>query len=140
MERLVKTFAVAVILFFIVLGFVIGSRMDQNTIALLGGTTIGLLIAAPCAAIITYLAIRNRDESRQFDSPQYRPPQPPMQYWVVPQAPIAPQSAPHYNALAGTSPYTMPTEQFVLPPRRKFYLIGESGESSEIEPEADSGS
>jgi hypothetical protein len=136
MERLVKAVALAVILFFVVLGFVIGSRMDQTTIALLGGTTIGLLIAAPCSAIVTYLVLRNRDErgygqSRHYNQPQQTPPQ----YWVVQQAPNMPQSQPHYNTLP-TTQYAAP---FELPPRRKFYLIGESGDTSEIQPDADTG-
>ena len=41
-----------------------------------------------------------------------------------------------YETLA-TTQHAAP---FELPPRRKFYLIGESGEPSEIEPEADSDS
>ncbi len=63
MEKLVKAVAIAVVLFFVVLALTIGTRMDQNMIALLGGTTIGLLIAAPCTAIVTYLAFRGRNES-----------------------------------------------------------------------------
>ena len=136
MERLLKTVAVAIVLFFVVLGFVIGSRMDQNTIALLGGTTIGLLIAAPCAAIVTYLAVRNRDEQGYGQSRPYtQPTQNPPQYWIVQQSPNMPQAQPHYNTL----PATQPIEAFTLPPRRKFYLIGESGDTSEIQPEADTG-
>ncbi len=134
MEKLMKAIAVAVILFFVVLGLVIGSRMDQTTIALLGGTTIGLLIAVPCSAIVTYLAIRNRDEQGYGQSRHYsQPPQTPPQYWVVQQSPNMPQAQPQHNTL----PTGQPTESFTLPPRRKFYLIGESGDTSEIQPETD---
>jgi hypothetical protein len=92
MERLVKAVAAAVVLFFVVLGLVVGSRMDQTTIALLGGTTIGLLIATPCSAIATYLAIRNRDEQGYGQSHHYsQPPQSPPHYWVVQPSPNMPR-------------------------------------------------
>jgi hypothetical protein len=138
MERLVKVVALAVILFFVVLGLVIGSRMDQATIALLGGTTIGLLIAAPCSAIVTYLAIRNRDEQGYGQNRHFsQPPQNPSQYWVVPQSLTLPQTSLQHNSLLPTAQYA---QSFELPPRRKFYLIGESGDASEIQPDDDSSS
>lgn len=135
MGKLMKAVAAAVILFFIVLGLVIGSRMDQTTIALLGGTMIGLLIATPSAAIVTYLAIRNRDEhsNRPIHSYQQQP-QPP-QYWVVPQSQHLPAPTPHYNALPSNQ-YPAP---FELPSRRKFYLIGDNGDATEITSDMDTG-
>lgn len=132
MDRLVKAIAAAVVLFFVMLGLVIGSRIDQTTIALLGGTTIGLLIATPCAAIVTYLAIRNRDEQRYEQSRPHNPqPSTPPQYWIVPQTLTPPQPQPHYNA-PPTAQYSQP---FELPPRRKFYLIGDDGSANEIVPD-----
>ena len=129
MERLFRVVAAAVVLFFVVLGLVIGSRMDQNTIALLGGTTIGLLIATPCAAIVTYLMMRHRDES-SAPSATSTP-----TYYVVPQA-----SAPTVPALSAQQPllsvappiYQPVPAPFVLPPRRKFYVIGGGGEANEV--------
>ena len=53
MERLVKTSAVALIIFATVLAFVIGSRMEQSTIVLLSGAAVGILLCAPSAAILT---------------------------------------------------------------------------------------
>ena len=135
MDRLVRATAVSIVLFFIVLGLVIGSRMDQNTIALLGGTTIGLLIAAPCAAIVTYLVMRNRDESFAPKSP------PAPTYYVVPQngMPIPPALPPSQPMLTATPPaYQQAPAPFVLPPQRKFYLIGGNGAAEEISPDADS--
>jgi hypothetical protein len=132
MDKLVRVIAVSVVLFFVVLGLVIGSRMDQNTIALLGGTTIGLLIAAPCAAIVTYLAVRSRDESsapRTTHTPTY---------YVMPQAgaPTLPALPTQQHFLPITSPTHRQTpESFVLPPQRKFYLIGGGGEVNELLPE-----
>jgi hypothetical protein len=133
MDKLVRAIAVSVVLFFVVLGLVIGSRMDQNTIALLGGTTIGLLIAAPCAAIVTYLAVRNRDESSASGT-THAPPT----YYVVPQvgASSLPASPTQQYFLPTTSPtYQQTTAPFVLPPQRKFYVIGGGGEVSELLPE-----
>ena len=85
--------AVAVVLFFIILGLTVGTRMNQNTIALLGGTLIGLLIAVPCASIVTYLAVSGRQNHDTGSG-----------HWVVPQDGSAPPPAPpvvethnHYN-------------------------------------------
>ncbi len=132
MDKLVRAIAVSVVPFFVVLGLVIGSRMDQNTIALLGGTTIGLLIAAPCAAIVTYLAVRSRDElsaPRTTSAPTY---------YVVPQAgaPALPALPTQQHFLPITSPpYQQTSASFALPPQRKFYLIGGGGEVSELLPD-----
>ena len=137
MEKLVRSLAISVVLFFVVLGFVIGSRMDQTTIALLGGTTIGLLIAAPCAAIVTYLIVCNRNESHHQFENRFIPPNAQNsspQYWVVPQALSNVPQLMSQPPMAVT-PATPPA--FELPPRRKFYMIGASGEPSEISPDAE---
>jgi hypothetical protein len=134
MDRLIRAVSVSVVLFFVVLGLVIGSRMDQNTIALLGGTTIGLLIATPCAAIVTYLVIRNRDESAVA-----RPPSPPT-YYVVPQVGPPNQLTPPncQHPLPGASPaFQQSIAPLVPPPQRRFYVIG-GGTTSEVMPEGES--
>ena len=139
MEIFIRSLAIAIVLFFVVLGMVIGSRMDQTTIALLGGTVVGLLIATPCAAIVTYLAVCNRNESsapctRQFTQPVL-PPNPP-QYWVVPQTMHAPPHiTPQPSSGVAPTPQQSLAPVFELPPRRRFYLIGATGEPSEIEPD-----
>ena len=63
MQRLISAVSVAVVMFFVALGIMVGKKMDQNTIALLGGAVIGLLVATPCAAIMTYWSMRRRPES-----------------------------------------------------------------------------
>ena len=132
MERLTRAFSVAVVLFFVVLGIVVGSRMDQNTIALLGGVVIGLLVATPFATVITFIAVRSR--VKHVESPAWAAPMPNPQYMIMPPAQHG-YSLPN-TMMAPTAMHTPhPNEGFTLPPRRKFYLIGESGDVSEIEPE-----
>ena len=139
MDKLVKAVAVAVVLFFIVLGLTIGTRMDQNTIALLGGTTIGLLIAAPCTAIVTYLAVRNREDHSYERNPRYNSPMPqnPPQYWVMPQhMQMQPPQQALQQQLPSVSPYAIrqPTAEYVLPAaKRRFYMIGETGDVQELD-------
>lgn len=133
MQRLLQAVSAAVILFFVVLGLVIGSRMDQTTIALLGGTAIGLLIATPCTAIATYLALRCRDESsalRQNSTTSY---------YVVPQISAAlPALSPQPPAsVVSLTAHQQPVEAFILPPKRKFYVIGGDGVTSEVSSDED---
>ncbi|NJM40123.1 MAG: hypothetical protein HC853_04840 [Anaerolineae bacterium] len=140
MEKFIRSVSFAIVVFFVVLGIVIGLRMDQTTIALLGGTAIGLLIATPCTAIITYLVIRNRDESpaqysRQFNQPPL--PANSLQYWVVPQTiPGTLHTTPQSSFVGNPVLQQSLAPAFELPPRRKFYLIGAAGEPTEIEPDA----
>ncbi len=136
MDKLVKAVAIAVVCFFVVLGLTIGTRMDQNTIALLGGTTIGLLIAAPCAAIVTYLAVRNRDDHSYERNPRYNSPMPqnPPQYWVVPQHMQMQQPAQQQLPPVAAYGLRQPTSEFVLPAtKRRFYMIGETGDVQELD-------
>ena len=134
MDKLVRATAVSIVLFFVVLGLVIGSRMDQNTIALLGGTVIGLLIAAPCAAIVTYLVVQiatNHPHPRTSPAPTY---------YVVPQNGVQLPSTlpPPQMMLATTSPaYQQSSAPFVLPPQRKFYVIGGDGDATEIDDQSE---
>lgn len=132
----------AVMLFVAVLASVIGSRLDQNTVLLLGGATVGLLVAAPAATLITYLALRRRDDQSPAAStaaPRYSIPMPqsPPQYWVMPtmqpatppnyMAPVQRQLPPANQQLSWTQP-----PEFSMPPRRKFYMIGDGGEVEEL--------
>ena len=136
MDKLAKAVAIAVVGFFVVLGLTIGTRMDQNTIALLGGTTIGLLIAAPCAAIVTYLAIRNRDDHSYERNPRYNSPMPqnPPQYWVVPQHMQMQQPMQQQQLPASAYAMRQPTTEFMLPAvKRRFYMIGETGDVQELD-------
>jgi hypothetical protein len=60
MQMLTRASAVGIILFSIVLAGLIGARIDQNTIAILGATFVGLFIALPTAAALAYVALRAR--------------------------------------------------------------------------------
>src|ERR1700674_1613419 len=90
MDRVIRATSVAIVVFATIVAFIIGSRIDQNTISLLSGTLIGILVTAPCAAIITFVLVRRResntlsgyDRSVRQSVPL---PQNPPQYWVLPQ-------------------------------------------------------
>lgn len=61
--------AVAIVAFFVVIAVLTGLRMDQNTLGLLGGTTIGLVVAIPATAIFVYLSMREREAPAPRHSP-----------------------------------------------------------------------
>ena len=139
MNGFMKLTTFAVMLFAGVLASVIGARLDQNTVLLLGGATLGLLVAAPSAAVITYLALRRRDEQSFARSPNYSAPMPhnPPQYWVMPSVQTQPipttNFMPPQRQLPAANPqltWTQPPE-FNMP-RRKFYMIGDAGEVQEL--------
>lgn len=94
-----KAVSIAVVLFFVALGVVVGLRMDTSTITLLGGTVIGILIAVPCAVIATYATMQKQDEQSRSapsipdDVPRYWTP-PPQQ--TLPAAPPT-TSVTNYN-------------------------------------------
>jgi len=128
MERISKAVAVSLVLFAVVFAAFAGSRVDQITIALLGGVFIGLLISVPSVLLTTVLILRRRDA--QTDSPRPTVPAPPsaLAYWP-PQQPSS-----TYPAKPNAYPW-LPSAlpEFSLPaPRRRFYVIGESGEVREI--------
>jgi len=137
MDRLNKAIAISLVLFSVVLAAFVGSRVDQITIALLGGTFIGLMVAIPSVLLVMVLMTRRREEDR-YDRPRYTahmPPSPP-QYWAMyhpadaagdfrtSQLPTQPSSS---RPAISASEYALPAV------RRRFYLIGESGEMQEIE-------
>jgi hypothetical protein len=141
MDKLLKSLAFGIVLCGIVFGFVVGSRIDQSTITLLSGTLVGIAVAAPCVAVITWLVVRRKDDEWRVRERMLRqsaplPPEPPA-YWVV-QAPpnagvIGSPGAPS-NPYALANPYTtsmMPASGMPRP-RRRFYVIGENGEPREV--------
>jgi hypothetical protein len=139
MDKINKAAATGVVFFSIVLAGFVGSRVDQTTIALLGGTFIGLLVAVPATLLIVLISQRRRDEQQHERMQRYAthmPPNPP-QYWAMPPQPydvrvLQPQQ-PQLQA-----PITAP--EFMLPmSRRRFYMIGEGGEVREIEAPRDQG-
>lgn len=139
MDKINKAAAAGVIFFSIVLAGFVGIKVDQTTIALLGGAFIGLVVAIPTTALIMIVGLRRRDETpvdRQgrYHAPQAPLPASPPQYWVMPQGPQQAYSmrepAPNYQQLQ--QPLAAP--EYLLPAsRRRFYMIGEGGEVKEIE-------
>lgn len=140
MERINKAAAVGVVFFSVMLAGFVGMKVDQTTIALLGGAFIGLVVAIPTTALIMLVGLRKRDDGlaqHQATQPRYQAPLPqnPPAYWVMPQGvPQTPytvrEPAPSYQALQ--QPIAAP--EYLLPQsRRRFYMIGEGGEVKEIE-------
>ncbi|MFN4292814.1 MAG: hypothetical protein ACK4JD_01625 [Thermoflexales bacterium] len=139
MDRLNKVAAVSLVTFSAVLAAFVGSRVDQFTASLLFSMCVILLIVIPLmllAFIIFFIFFRQRDDAgrERYDRLRHThmPPNPP-QYWVMPtptdahydvRAPLQP--APYLRAPDAMPEYVMPTA------RRRFYLIGESGEAQEI--------
>ena len=144
MDKVVRAFSVGIILFATIIAFIVGSRIDQNTVSLLSGAMVGILIAAPCAILVTFIAVRRRENNnisiyeRSLRHGYQMPPNPP-QYWVMPpqfQAPTQTAPAiPGGMSLAGW-PGSNEEMQYLPRPRRRFYVIGENGEPKPIENEA----
>ena len=130
MDRFIKTSAVALIIFAVVLAFVVGTRMEQATIILLSGAAGGILLCAPCAAVITFAAMKRRESAVRDDRIQrYTAPLPqePPTYWTLPAGPYVMDARRFAAGLpAGAGGYADPG--YSMPARRKFYVIGESGE------------
>lgn len=143
MDRIVKASALGVILCGVVFGFVVGSRIDQSTITLLSGTLVGVLVATPCVAAITWLTVRRRDDDWRARERYMRqsaplPPEPP-QYWVVQGQPVtADARTARLSAPMGWSGPYGDAAGFMPRPRRKFYVIGENGEPREVADSANS--
>jgi hypothetical protein len=134
MERIIRASAVSVVLFAIIFAVVLGTRIDQNTVSLLAGTTLGVAFTTPCVALIVWLALRRRDEPRAYEmrprAMPYLAPEPP-QYWIMPAA-----QPPHDARLpanggqpAGYLPYAEPP---TLTARRRFVVIGDGGDVTEV--------
>ena len=96
--------------FAVVLAAFIGSRLNEQTVALLAGTTCGVGLATPLGVAIGWY-VRGR---RAYD---LVPPSPPPPIVIMPQPP--PPSAPNFPLL--------PTSFAAAPPRRSFTIIGDTG-------------
>ncbi len=131
MDKINKAAAAGVIFFLVILAGFIGIKVDQMTIALLGGAFIGLIVAIPTTALIITIGMRRKDEPPAERQARYQAPMPhsPPQYWVMPQQPYVVRE-PLYQQLQ--QPIAAP--DYMLPQsRRRFYMIGEGGEVKEIE-------
>ena len=137
-----KVFAFAILLFAAVVAYMIGTRIDQETISLLSGTAIGVLVTTPCAALITFILMRRRETNHQTTYERnmrsnVSMPQNPPQYWVMPQMPTLSNAAAMQGALnAGTSMGGWPgaqNAQYLPRPQRRFYVIGENGQPKVVD-------
>ena len=130
MSHLLKVFVFALIMFCIVFAAVIGARLDESVITLIGGFVLGSLIAAPLTAILITLMLRRREATAV---PNYPPPQqhqPAPQFLVLP-----PMYGPPNQQIPQAAPRRELPEPYSLPTKRRFYLIGEDGQPTEIQPE-----
>lgn len=61
MDKISKAFGAGIVFFSIVIVGIVGMHVDRATIALLGGTLIGLLVAVPAVLLVILIADRRRD-------------------------------------------------------------------------------
>ena len=144
MDKVLRAFSVGIVLFAAIIAIIVGQRIDQNTVSLLSGAMIGVLVAAPCAGLVAFIAARRRENNNQsgyersirhgYQSGYQLPPNPP-QYWVLPQQFQTPQAVAAGMNAAGW-PGSQEQMQYLPRPRRRFFVIGENGEPKPLENEA----
>ena len=83
MDTIGKAFGAGIVFFTIVVAGLVGSKADQTTIALLGGTFIGLLVAIPATLLVVLIARRRDDEARQRGAHIAAPSLPQQGTWPV---------------------------------------------------------
>jgi ABC-type nickel/cobalt efflux system permease component RcnA len=78
-----KALGIAVILFFVALGVVVGLRMDDRTASMLSGIAIGLIIGVPCAMLGMQAARGHYNAPQRYTEPPHRqsPPVQPVQHF-----------------------------------------------------------
>ena len=143
MDKVLRAFSVGVILFATIIAFIVGSRIDQSTVSLLSGAVIGILVAAPCAVLVTFIAVRRRETNNMsmYERPMrhgYQMPPNPPQYWILPpqfQAPTQTAQALAAGMSMSAWPGNPENMQYLPRPRRRFYVIGENGEPKPLENE-----
>jgi hypothetical protein len=150
MDKINKAAAAGVVFFSVILAGFVGIKVDQTTIALLGGAFIGLVVAIPTTALIMMIGLRKRDEGPQVPpahQPRYGAPLPasPPQYWVMPQGMAQGMAQGGYTVREPQASYQalqqpIHAPEYLLPQsRRRFYMIGEGGEVKEIQAPQDNG-
>ena len=111
MDKVNKAAAAGVIFFMVILAGFVGIKVDQTTIALLGGAFIGLVIAIPTTALIMIIGLRKPDDGQVQAPPQYQPPAQP-QYWNAQPPQITNHYHDHKYVVVVEAPYgTPPCEQ-----------------------------
>lgn len=117
--------AIGILLFAAVLAYVVGTRIDKETISLLSGTAIGILVATPCASLITWILVKRRydDDRRKLEPTR-------TSYHfnrgaVDPQNWVAPQVYPYPQGYQQGYPQLPPGDMWQQPrPQRQFRVIG----------------
>jgi hypothetical protein len=79
MSSINKAAAAGIIFFSVILAGFVGIKVDQSTIALLGGAFIGLVVAIPTTVLIMVIGLRNPSAPVQRVQPTPEPPAPPVQ-------------------------------------------------------------
>jgi hypothetical protein len=140
MNKVMSALSVGIILFAGVMAYIVGSRIDQVTVSVLSGAMVGIVVAVPCAALVTFILVRRRESTNisvyERSRHGYQMPPNPPQYWVIPpQFQTPPQTAPAIPGGMSMSAWAnAPEEMQYLPrPRRRFYVIGENGEPKPVE-------
>ena len=84
---LIKIFCFAVLAFAGILAFLIGMRIDKDTVSLFSGTLIGIIVTTPSASLITYILMRRSEEEKSrrdaMDWREVKQNRVPL-YWVLP--------------------------------------------------------
>lgn len=134
MDKVFRAFAVSIVIFAVIIALVVGTRIDQNTVSVLSGALIGIITAAPFAAILTFALLRRRGDSSSTPvATSYERglrsnvpyPQNPPQYWVLPQQFTPAQQ--QQTMLASPAKWPTANDAYAMRPRRRFYVIGDAG-------------
>lgn len=123
MQKLGTVIGFSVVLFFGVVGFYMAYSMKESTVNLISGVVLGVLIAAPCFALIGYFVGRDKNQSTRFnvrlterEQPQYELPQ---QYQAYPM-----QSGQQFPQLG--------QQMYPQLPARRHFIVGDDGETKEL--------
>ncbi|MBI5879451.1 MAG: hypothetical protein HZB53_17520 [Chloroflexi bacterium] len=110
-----RALALGVCAFGVAFAVLLAQRLSDQSVSLLIGILIGLLAGVPVSALVTWLAVRNRqptaaptwrDERQRDDTPRFI---------VIPPA---------YGAPASALPPQLPAATYARPPR-EFTIVGE---------------
>ncbi len=130
MSRLLKVLVVALFMFCAILATVIAARLDESVITLIGGFVLSSLIAGPLATILTMLMVRRREAMAVPNNPPLPQHQPAPQFLVLPPMYGQPNPQPPQSTAKREL-----SEPYSLSPKRRFYLIGNDGLPTEIQPD-----
>jgi hypothetical protein len=120
-----KAAAAGIIFFAVVLAGFVGIKVDQSTIALLGGAFIGLVVAIPTTALIMIIGLKPRNTEQ---GQVHMPPQPPP---VFPQQQLPSETHNHYHqnnyvVVVHVPPYTANDEKRFIVARELRVLPSEA--------------